>query len=292
MQANLEALSDKEPQRGWTPPRIAKSKKTRLLQRDRDTKRNEKVLANRERVGEKYTQDLPRRSQQKSDGLRSIKSMKTKTLVFRAGVSALLLSASVLPAAVVFDNLDTPTTGGLVESTYTFGQSFGVGANGNTLTSVVLRMGPAYDSSGNFFVQLWDASGEGNTPGSSLATLTGSANPATPGDYTYLGSYSLLANTTYYIVAGVSGGTGVYLWRAEGGAGDIPSGSSTIGYVADTGMGWIGPMTSYTFNMQVNGDFTPVPEPAEWAGIGAGLLGLVWLGKSWRDRSRTQAGKA
>jgi hypothetical protein len=217
--------------------------------------------------------------------------MKTNTSFLQAGVLATLLCPLSLPAAVIFENLDTPNNSNEIHDGIYSAYSFVVGAAGATLTSAVLRMGNANNSSGNFFVQLWDATGTGSRPGGSLTTLTGSADPSAAGDYTYTGSYSLQANTTYYIVAGVSSGNGDYIWRGERPA-DIPSGSLTIGF-AYTSLGhWAGPYTDAAFNMQVNGDFTPVPEPGEWAGISVALLGLVWLGKSWRARSRAQAAKA
>jgi hypothetical protein len=218
--------------------------------------------------------------------------MKTKTSLLQAGVLATLLCPLSLPAAVIFENLNTPSESGTVESAVWYGQSFVVGDTAATLTSAVLRMGDAYVSSGNFFVQLWDATGTYSNPGGFLTTLTGSADPSAAGDYTYTGSYSLLANTTYYIVAGVSTDVGQYRWSLEMPP-SIESGSA-IGYSVspDAGTSWSAPYDLRAFNMQVNGDFTPVPEPGEWAGISVAVLGLVWLGKSWRERARAQAAKA
>ena len=87
-------------------------------------------------------------------------------------------------------------------------------------------------------------------------TLSGSANPATAGNYAYTGSYLLAANTTYYIVAGVSSGTGAYEWASHD-----SEDAATIGYSDsfDGGATWNSDntppgtvFTDATFNMQVN----------------------------------------
>ncbi len=219
--------------------------------------------------------------------------MKTKMFLLRAAVLALVLTCSASRAAVLFDSTTTPANdytyiaGGGAGSGYIeewIGQSFTVGGSSATLSSVVLSM--AADNtvipSGNLFVSLYDATGAGSRPGASLLTLSGSANPATAGNYTYTGSYLLTANTTYYIVAGVSSGTGAYEWAAHDSQ-DL----GTIGYSDsfDGGVTWNSDntppgtvFTGETLNMQINGVITPVPEPAEWGLVScSALLGLVCI---------------
>ncbi len=160
------------------------------------------------------------------------------------------------------------------------GQSFTVGGSSATLSSVVLSMAAdnTIHRSGNFFVSLYDATGAGSSPGATLLALSGSVNPATAGDYTYTGSYMLAANTTYYIVAGVSG-NGAYEWAAHD-----SQDAGTIGYSdsSDGGITWNSDnsgavFTGETLNMQINGDISAVPEPAEWGLISCALLGLVCI---------------
>ena len=219
--------------------------------------------------------------------------MKTKMFLLRVAVLALLLTCSASRAAILFDNTTTPITdyayiaGASSEDNVEWmGQSFTVGGSSATLTSVVLSMidGTQFNdpviASGNFFVSLYDATGAGSSPGASLLALSGSANPATTGAYTYTGSYLLAANTTYYIVAGVSSGNSVYEWAAHDG-----QDPGTIGYSDYFGASWNSDntppgtvFTDSTFNMQVNGVITPVPEPAEWGLVSCcALLGLVCI---------------
>lgn len=205
------------------------------------------------------------------------KSVKTKVLLLRAAVLALILTCGASRAAVIFDTTTTtPDEYGNVESDGWFGQSFTVGSSSATLTSVVLAMTAdnQVNASGNFFVSVYDATGAGSTPGTSLLALSGSANPATAGDYTYTGSLLLAANTTYYIVAGVSSGSGLYEWAAHS-----SEDAGTIGLANYLGIppAWTLTDTTDTFNMQLNGDISAVPEPAQWGFISCALLGLVCL---------------
>jgi hypothetical protein len=212
------------------------------------------------------------------------KSVKTKVFLLRAAVLALILTCSASRAAVIFDSTTTtPDNYGNVEADGWFGQSFSMGSSSATLSSVVLSMTAdnAVVPTGNFFVSLYDATGAGSTPGASLLTLSGSANPATAGDYTYTGSLLLAANTTYYVVAGVSSGSGVYEWAAHS-----SEDNGTIGYSDsfNSGVTWNSDntppgtvFTDATFNMQINGNISSVPEPAEWGLISCALLGLVCI---------------
>ena len=216
--------------------------------------------------------------------------MKTQISLLLAAVLALMLTCSAR-ATVIFDSTTTAAddygyiAGGGAGSGYLeewIGQSFTVGGSSATLSSVVLSMDTdnTVIPSGNFFVSLYDATGAGSNPGADLLTLSGSANPATAGNYTYTGSYLLAADTTYYIVAGVSSGTGAYEWAAHD---SLDNG--TIGYSTYLGAGWnldntpVGAVyTDSTFNMQVNADITPAPEPSELGLVSCGALaGLVCI---------------
>ncbi len=95
-------------------------------------------------------------------------------------------------------------------------------------------------------------------PGSVLQTLTGTADPFNAGIYTYSGTTQLSANTTYWVVAGVTSGSAEYEWNFE-----LPPNieqGATIGstFSIDQGASWIGQASpSLAFNMRVSG----VPEP-------------------------------
>lgn len=83
------------------------------------------------------------------------------------------------------------------------------------LSAVALLLGDRIAAGGNFFVELWSSDGGG--PDTHLLTLAGNSDPATAGLYTYVGSIALAADTDYYILAGVSAGSGSYDWTNANG---------------------------------------------------------------------------
>jgi hypothetical protein len=100
--------------------------------------------------------------------------------------------------------------------------STGPNAGGYMLGSVQLAMADGAGSPDGFTVMIYNngADGLGAVPGSSLATLNGSANPSAAGTYTYTADSSLVLspNTDYFIVltAGTAVANGAYEW-SEGG---------------------------------------------------------------------------
>jgi hypothetical protein len=200
--------------------------------------------------------------------------MNIKFSSLRGSALVFLLCGAWLRAAVIFDNLNTPNGSFTVDASNWDGQSFQVGGDNYTLTSVVLRMGTASDQSGNFFVRIYAANGTGLTPGSFLAALNGSANPSAPGDYTYTPAetVNLAANTFYYVVAGVSSGSGSYDWRAESGGGVAVGNTIGNSSSTDAGESWQARSSIVTSSMQVNGDVNPIPEPVNVALMVFGVL--------------------
>ena len=126
-------------------------------------------------------------------------------------------------------------------------------------------------SGSGFYVQLWTT--VSGAPGTKVGDLTGSGNPSRAGSYTYTGSYSLTGGTSYYIKAGVTGGS-YFVWSA----GPIVTGSSSYGNVRNNSLHntWGGDQ----LKLQVNtADLSPVPEPTEWAAVSVAMLGLVYVAK-------------
>ena len=198
--------------------------------------------------------------------------MKTKSLL-QAGALALALTATSLPAAVIFDSLTGPDTTSASLGYYTWSQSFDVPAGNYTLSSVLLGMGDngiffGPVSGSGFYVQLWTT--VSGAPGTEVGPLSGSDNPYLAGSYTYTGSYSLTGGTSYYIKAGVTGNS-EFAWLG----GPIVSGSSTYG----NSNGSYSLSEGEQLKMEVNADLSPVPEPTEWAAVSLAVLGLVYVAK-------------
>ena len=122
-------------------------------------------------------------------------------------------------------NLGQPSSGSVAAGSDSwFGADFFTGQNsgGYLLNSIQLAMSDPSGSPGGFTVLIYtgiDAHG-GTFPGTSMATLSGSGNPATAGMYTYapVSSLTLLPNMEYFIVvnAGTTAANGAYQWDATG----------------------------------------------------------------------------
>jgi hypothetical protein len=132
-------------------------------------------------------------------------SFKTLSL-WLAALACLVVPAR---AEVVLSNLTvTETDANDVSLSPWIAQSFVTNDQAWTLTSATLFF-KTYNPSGNLFVDLY--SNATDVPGSSLGTLSGSANPESEGQYTYTSTgISLDPSTTYWLVAGVSSGDGSY----------------------------------------------------------------------------------
>ena len=200
-------------------------------------------------------------------------------------IGALALSQLTIHAAVIFDNLVTPNdqgyqvNKGVIGGGQSVAMGFVIGGTSQTLSSVVL--GLVGSTSPGFVVALYGG-GNGTTPGSLLANLSGPASPSSANYYTYTptGTPTLEANTTYYIVAACQSSDGNVHWNL-GAASQNPGSSgefSTPTMFYNTGSGWLS--DSGKASMQVNGaGLSPVPEPSEWAAISFGVLGMVWVAK-------------
>ena len=202
--------------------------------------------------------------------------MKTKSLL-QAGALALALTATSLPAAVIFKSISTDSQLYQIDNNYSVAQGFTVGASSYTLTSVVLTMGNTSDTTGTFHVALW--SGDFSSKLGDLAPSSGADHPGAAGDYTYNGPFTLAASTTYNVVASMSGGTGMfasYLWNF----GNKQAGSISAGTRESSGGSWSSVSGSGdSLAMTVNADLSPVPEPSEWAAVSVAMLGLVYVAK-------------
>lgn len=175
-------------------------------------------------------------------------------------------------AAVIFSQTGTPEGMYTETNTEYWAQSFTLGGSPMVLTTVDALLdggGPG----GQFFVDLY--SNNAGSPGSFMETLLGNNNPQTAGTYTYSSAGSVLsANTTYWIVQGLSGGGGFEYWSEE--ANNSPEIGSSIGakFSFDAGTTW-SLQTGHSMQMVVNG-IAEAPEPSTiWAALAAAFGSLL-----------------
>ena len=158
----------------------------------------------------------------------------------------------------------------------------GTNAGGYLLDSVQLGIADATGNPSGFTGMIYNSSvlPGGAPPGSSLATLTGSATPSTAGIYTYtpISSLTLSPSTTYFIVltAGTTVANGAYEWNLTAPSSYNPSGGWRGGGIFESSDGaqW----SYYSYSPQFAITATAIPEP--------GVLGLLCLGGIFLFRRR------
>lgn len=144
------------------------------------------------------------------------------TLAVAMALMAVAVSPQVAQCGMVFNNLMLSTdSSDLVRSDLWQAAGFKV-ENGDdwVLQSATIRMGNATTPSGGFSLRIYAENEFGFGPTNPvLATLVGSANPSTAGEYTYTvpgAGLSVQSGSTYWLVASVTSGDGIYLWNTVG----------------------------------------------------------------------------
>jgi hypothetical protein len=186
---------------------------------------------------------------------------------------AVVLCPARSMAATIFSQTGTPDGSYTETSSEFWSQSFTLGGSPMVLTTVdVLLSGGA--PSGQFFVDLY--SNNSGAPGSFLEALSGNNDPQTAGTYTFNSTGSLLsANTTYWVVQGISSGGGFEYWNEENN--NSPEVGSSIGaeYSFDSGASW-NLQPGHSMQMVVNGTVA-VPEASTIWPMLAGAFGSLLL---------------
>lgn len=185
----------------------------------------------------------------------------------------IVVKLTIIPlfAIPVTSNLGEASTGGFgVTDTIWVGNSFTVDNQNYTLDQITVNVLASAGS--NFFLSVYD--NNSGAPGSELERLTGSDTPPT-GNVSYTSSsLSLLANTDYWVVWGLSdSASGIPVFDTT--ASDNQTGTWLIGdgniSSFNGGTTWTNPASdSLLFEIDV---VNPVPEPSTYA-----LLLLLGLG--------------
>ena len=177
-------------------------------------------------------------------------------------------------------------------------QSFDTNTQAWVLNAVTISSDTtnAFFNTGNFFADIYDSSGIGNSriPATLLGQLSGTDKPFPTGEYTYTTSgISLDPSSRYWLVMGVSSGTANYdLNYAEDvaatGVWSYPYGGGFGGIVAEsTNQGSSWSLSNYgPFLLEFDANVAAVPEidPASFGSVLSLVLGALGLVERKRRR--------
>jgi hypothetical protein len=206
--------------------------------------------------------------------------MKNSIRLFAACALASLFSVIGLRAQVVMvSNLTEPNPQGSDPASFSVWQAVSFTTNNSaasfTLNSLTLKLGVVNNASGNFFVSLYTHAVD--RPSTLIGALTGDANPAGTGNFTYSATGITLApSATYWVVAGVSSGAGSYEWDfADNGTTGTWMINNAVSGSGNQGGTWIAPdVAPFQFSVTA----TAIPEPSTYAALaGLGALGLAMI---------------
>jgi hypothetical protein len=196
-----------------------------------------------------------------------------KTINIIIGLAVMVFARQMVQAQgtlTYLSNLGQPSTGSVpVGSDSWLAMQFATGhdTGGYLLDSIQLAMANASGNPNGFTVMVYEQPqyAPGIVPGSSLGTLNGSANPSTPGIYTYTPTSSLVLSpsTIYFIVlaSGTEVANGAYEWSV-----------ASAGTTSDNWEGWFASFDSNNSGSNwkrapvIYGQYaitaTPIPEPS------------------------------
>ncbi|CAO4997412.1 PEP-CTERM protein-sorting domain-containing protein [Microcystis aeruginosa] len=162
------------------------------------------------------------------------------------------------------------------------GASFTTGSGSYNLNSATLLFQQLV-ANPNLFLRLY--SNSSGTPGTQLTSFTNPASITTPlanNTFTLATPYTLAANTTYWLVSGISSGTGVYFWGTTTSTAQtgLPGWTIGDGFVNSNSQGgsWSSFPTSGPYQFSLEGTTSPPPTSVPEPGSVVALLGLGGLG--------------
>jgi hypothetical protein len=196
---------------------------------------------------------------------------------------------------VYVSNLNQPSTGSAaVGSDSWLAAEVFTGSNpgGYVLDSIELAMTPATGDPSGFTVQLYTSKAYNGAfaPDSSVATLTGSSDPATAGLYAYTASGLTLSPSGDYFIVITSGtpvASGAYAWSYE----NTSTATATGGWggggynQASDGIHWGTTNAEAQDQLQFDITATAVPEPDTLVLLGLpGVMFFVW--RRWQKKAQ------
>jgi hypothetical protein len=202
------------------------------------------------------------------------------------GSLALLLSLGLgqqASAVTLVENLSQGTNStGYIELGYWQGSSFTTGSGSYNLNSATLWF-QENTADPNLFLRLY--SNSSGTPGTQLTSFTNPASITTSvanNTFTLATPQALTANTTYWLISGVSSSNGDYSWSYTSSDSEtgLPGWTIGGGYVVSDNQGgtWSSIPDGGPFQFSVNGteQSQSIPEPSSLVALlGLGGLGLV-----------------
>lgn len=175
-----------------------------------------------------------------------------------------------------------------------FAQGFTVGSTNRIMTDVVLGLFFNPTIASNVRVSLYQSSGNDPSTSNPTTEIAAFTNPTfvanTKGIYTfnYPGNFTLVANTSYWIVASLdTPKTNSYDWVYNT-ANTVPAAQNSSGFVSlgardtkpDTPNTWA---QASSFDLTISMTVIVVPEPSTYA---LGLVGTLVMGAAARRRTR------
>ena len=203
------------------------------------------------------------------------KGNKKKIVTAIFGMAVLLLLSPGSHGATISNNLDQPGLGqSVITSSYYKAQKFTTDANTYTLNWVRIRL--RANTAGNLFARVYDDNG--NLPNAEAGSLIVPSVGPTYDNHTCTPSapIELSANSTYWVVVGVTDGTGYYDWNYTASNSGSGAGFSTRwAHSINAGSTWSADDTS-PHMMQVDVSASPpIPTLNEWGIIILSLLFVV-----------------